>query len=106
MIYTDVPFEISDMIRVKKGEDYLYGIVINKEEIIYYEKEQNEVILVNLSDFCLRNKIEVCKLTHFDKALKLKEELVVDNAKKALGSKDYIDSESFAFMCLTGKELK
>ena len=105
-----------DIIRVKNGSVFHYGIYVSDDEVIQFglppslrEKDKENIVVVStdIETFSCGQFVEVGSFTIKDRKKKFKPEIVVENAKNRLneGGYDIIHNncEHFAFECYCGK---
>lgn len=105
-----------DMIRVKLGSIYHYGVFVSEEEVIQFglaptarptlKDNEIEVCASNIDEFLCGGFLEVAKFELSDKN-KRRPKDVIAYARQSLGKRGYNiiynNCEHFAYECVTGK---
>ena len=111
-----VDCSFGDIIRVKLGSVYHYGIFASEEEVIQFgypptlrdkDKDNIVVIATDINTFACGQFVEVGQLDYGDHMKRFKPDITVDIARKKLGQDGYNiihnNCEHFAFECYCGK---
>ena len=107
-----------DMVRVKIGSVYHYGVFVSEEEIIAFglppkpefagEHDRFLVTSTNAEVFCCGQILEVGIMDRAEKKRRLKPEETVDRARSRLGEDGYHlirnNCEHFAYECVFGEK--
>ena len=104
-----------DIIRVKLGSVYHYGIFVSYDEVIQfgyppiekYQDKEKVVVSTNIDTFACNQLIEVGSFTFFDHKRRFKSNITVEMARSRLGQGGYDmlenNCEHFAFECYCGR---
>lgn len=106
-----------DMIRVKCGSIFHYGIYVNDNEVIEFgyppslrEKDKDNIVVnsVDIDTFSCGNFVEVGVCNKNEQKIKFATEIIVKNAKNRIGEDGYDlfknNCEHFAYECFFGKK--
>ena len=106
-----------DMIRVRAGQIYHFGIYASDEEVIQFglapiarpnvPDRDVEVCVSNIAAFCCGNELEVGECdTDMERKVRRTPEQTVGSARERIGEKNYSiihnNCEHFAYKCATG----
>ncbi len=104
-----------DMIRVKAGNIFHYGIYVNDDEVIQFGespivnlKPAKDITIIssNIDAFLQNEFLEVAIYTKKEKKLKYAPKIIVKNAKSRIGEKGYDllknNCEHFVYECVFG----
>lgn len=106
-----------DMIRVRVGSMYHYGIYLSDDEVIQFglppidgavrNSEDVKVLVTDVDVFHCGNFLETAELGFFEKRKARKAEEIAAYARSRIGSGDYDilknNCEHFAYECVFGK---
>lgn len=105
-----------DIIRVKLGCLYHYGIFVSDEEVIQFgyppvlrDKDKDNVVVVStdIATFSCGQFVEVGHFVYGDHMKRYKPQITVDIARRRIGEDGYNiihnNCEHFAFECYAGK---
>ena len=104
-----------DIIRVKLGSVYHYGIFVSDEEVIQfgyppiakYQDKEKAVVATDIDTFACDQLIEVGAFTFSDHKKRFKSNITIELARKRLGEGGYDiienNCEHFAFECYCGR---
>ena len=104
-----------DIIRVKLGSVYHYGIFVSDEEVIQfgyppiekYQDKEKVVVATDIDTFACDQLIEVGSFTFSDHKKRFKSNITIELARKRLGEGGYDmlgnNCEHFAFECYCGR---
>ena len=102
-----------DMIRVKCGSVYHYGIFVSETEIIQfgrspaYGDKERRVLSTDISEFSRGGVVETMKLGFFERLSRIPPEKTVKLAREIIGEGGYDivknNCEHFAYRCVFGK---
>lgn len=104
-----------DIIRVKFGSIYHFGIYVSDDEVIQFgyppvlrEKDKDHIVVVStdIDTFSCGQLVEVGSFTFFDHKKRLRPEITVETARQQIGQGGYDlihnNCEHFAMMCYSG----
>lgn len=109
--------EPGDMIRVKLGSVYHYGIFKSESEVIQfgmppiseYTDDEKTVCVTDINLFSCGNIVEKAVFSFVEKRKKFTPEQVLENAEKRIGEGGYDiihnNCEHFVFECVFGKKI-
>ena len=104
-----------DIIRVKLGSVYHYGIFVSDEEVIQfgyppiekYQDKEKVVVSTDIDTFACDQLIEVGTFTFSDHKKRFKSNVTIEMARSRLGQGGYNiienNCEHFAFECYCGR---
>ena len=103
-----------DIIRVKLGSVYHYGIFVSDEEVIQfgyppiekYQDKEKVVVVTDIDTFACDQLVEVGFFTFSDHKKRFKSNITIEIARSRLGQDGYDmlenNCEHFAFECYCG----
>ena len=104
-----------DIIRVKLGSVYHYGIFVSEDEVIQfgyppldiYQDKEKVVVATDIDTFACSQLIEVGSFVFSDHKKRFRPELTIESARKRIGEGGYDmltnNCEHFAFECYSGR---
>ena len=110
--------QLGDMVRVRVGEIYHYGVYVSDDEIIQFglapqarsgiKDSDVEVVSSDVDAFLLGGFLEVAQFDKKESKTRVKPQITVEKARSRLGEKGYNilynNCEHFAYECVTGKK--
>ena len=115
MIWKVKDYYPGDIIRVKLGSVYHYGIFVSDEEVIQfgyppiekYQDKEKVVLATDIDTFACDQLIEVGSFVFTDHKKRFKPEVTVGLARSRFGERGYDilenNCEHFAFECYCGR---